>query len=159
MNNGGMLLARGIGTVSLLKNASLIDGMEIINATPTYGEENLRAKFLNRTLLFKAETGSSDAHILEAIGKGFTLFEGKSAADLREAIEEHQTQAFNSKWDILGLLRYAYFFYPKGLRVFYNTLIHGRHEKRLEIIKFPSKRKLKKELENEPEPVELGNRN
>lgn len=149
MNNNKTVWADGVGTITLLAEKDNFDAIETVNATPTYGEENLRAKFLNRTLIFRSEVGSSDAHIVDAIGKGYTLFEGKTPEELRTALEENQTQAMNDKWDLMGLFRYAYFFYPRGLRVAYNTLIHGRRKKRLEIIKFPPKWKLKKEFKSD----------
>lgn len=127
----------GIGLVSLLKEKKLLNGVEIVNATPTLNDENIRAAFVNRTLLFKAETGSSDAHILDAIGKGYTLFEGKTADDLRRALRHHQTQAMHDKWTILALFKYLFFFIPKGIRMAFYTLLHGRAGKRLQIINVP----------------------
>lgn len=150
MNNGKYIWAKGVGAKTLIDEKSHFNAIETVNATPTFEEENLRAKYINRLLLLRAETGSSDAHILQAIGKGYTLFEGKSAHALKEAILNHQTQAMNDKWDILGVLRYAYFFLPLGARTAFNTLIHGRREKIPELVKFPSKHYLKKEVENEP---------
>jgi hypothetical protein len=38
-----------------------------------------------------AKTGSSDAHVLSAIGRGATGFLGDTAADLRKALVERQT--------------------------------------------------------------------
>lgn len=146
MNNRKTIWADGIGAIALLHEKDNIDGIETVNATPTFGQENLRAKYINRTLILKSEIGSSDAHITNAIGKGYTLFEGKTAKDLREAIETHQTQAVNDRWDVLGLGRYAYFFWPRGLRVAINTMIFGPRKKRDELINFPSKSKLKKEM-------------
>ncbi|MEI8143049.1 MAG: PHP-associated domain-containing protein [Candidatus Berkelbacteria bacterium] len=127
----------GIGLVAMLQEAKLLNGVETINATPTLGEENLRATFVNRTLLFKAETGSSDAHIKEAIGRGYTLYEGKSADDLKVALRHHQTQAMHGSWTLRALLRYAFFFIPKGFRMLFFTLLHGRAPQRLQIINVP----------------------
>lgn len=127
----------GIGLVAMLKNAKLLNGIETINATPTLGEENLRATFVNRTLLFKAETGSSDAHIKEAIGRAYTLFQGKTADDLKVELKHHQTQAAHGKWTLRVLFRYAFFFIPKGLRMIWFTIIHGRAPKRPQIVNFP----------------------
>lgn len=150
MNNRKTIWADGVGAMTLLKEKDNIDGIETINATPTFAQENLRAKYINRAILLKAETGSSDAHILEAIGKGYTLFEGKTAEDLRESIEGHLTQAMNDHWDLMGLFRYAYFFWPRGLRTAVNTIIFGPRKKRKDqdLIKFPSKSRLKKEMTN-----------
>jgi predicted metal-dependent phosphoesterase TrpH len=149
MNNGRVIWAKGVGATTLIQEKPHFNAIETVNATPTFEEENLRAKYINRLLLLRAETGSSDAHILQAIAKGYTLFEGKSAHALKEAILDHQTQAMNDKWDILGVARYAYFFLPVGLRTTFNTLIHGRRKKIPEIVKFPSKRVLKKEVNGE----------
>lgn len=149
MNNGRMIWARGVGATTLIQEKNHFNAIETVNATPTFEEENLRAKYINRLLLLRAETGSSDAHILQAIGKGYTLFEGKTAHAVREAILDHQTQAMNDKWDIFGVMRYAYFFLPMGLRTALNTLIHGRRQKTPELVKFPSKRTLRREVESE----------
>ncbi|MGE5595329.1 MAG: PHP-associated domain-containing protein, partial [Hyphomicrobiales bacterium] len=40
-----------------------------------------------------AETGSSDAHHLPHVGKGWTEFEGESPEDLRAALLERRTAA------------------------------------------------------------------
>lgn len=40
-----------------------------------------------------AATGGSDAHVLKAIGKGYTLFRGSTAADLRQSIIDLETRA------------------------------------------------------------------
>lgn len=119
----------GVGLVTLVKEKKLFNGIEIVNATPTLGEENIHAAFVNSTLLFKAETGSSDAHIKEAIGRGYTLFEGKSALDLKYALRHHQTQAMNDKWTFWALTKYLFFFIPKGIRMAFYTLTHGKSQK------------------------------
>ncbi len=128
----------GVGLMTLIKEKRLWHGIEIVNATPTLADENLRAAFINRTILLKAETGSSDAHIVEAIGKGYTLFEGKTANDLRHALSHHQTQAMNAKWNFYALFRYAFFFIPIGLRLFFFTLIHGKSPKKVDLINVPA---------------------
>lgn len=118
----------GIGATTLLRNNSFIDGVEIVNGTPTLADENLAASVLNKTLLFNAEVGASDAHIIEAIGMGYTLFEGRTAKDFREAILLHQTRAMYRQWSYLGLFKYAYFYFPRGLRLLIHTILHGgRH--------------------------------
>jgi predicted metal-dependent phosphoesterase TrpH len=127
----------GVGLLTLIQEKKLFHGLEVVNATPTLGEENYRAAFVNRTMLLKAETGSSDAHIVEAIGKGYTLFEGKTACDLRNALAHHQTQAMYAKWTIFALSKYLFFFIPIGLRMFLFTTLHGRTEKKVDIVNVP----------------------
>lgn len=119
----------GIGATTLLRNNAFIDAIEIVNATPTLSDENLAASILNKTLLFNAEVGNSDAHILAAIGMGYTLFEGKTAQDFRRAVLQHQTRAMYEKWSYLGLFKYAYFYFPRGLRLLIHTLLHGRRHR------------------------------
>jgi len=120
----------GIGMKNLLKEKHDIDGVEIINATPTLSAENLKAALINEVSILQAETGSSDAHIVEAIGKGYTAFEGKKAIDIKKAIKRNQTRALDEKWTILALLKYLFFFIPIGLRIFWNTISHGHLEKK-----------------------------
>ncbi|MDP3999908.1 MAG: CehA/McbA family metallohydrolase [bacterium] len=109
-----MLTADGVGADVLL--GEQFDGVEIVNGSPTLGNENARARLLNRTILFRAETGGSDAHILDAIGKGYTLFPGRTAADLRRAVEQKTTEAVSTKYRIRELLRYGRFFMKMKFR-------------------------------------------
>ena len=139
-------IVNGVGSKELLKDKEGFDALETVNATPLMGDENLRAKYLNRLLLFRAETGSSDAHILDAIGKGFTLFEGKTAADLKKAILDFQTQSMNERWNILGVLKYGFYFLPHGLRTTARTIVFGPSRKEPSFIKFPRNGTLKKEV-------------
>ncbi|MFA7253665.1 MAG: PHP-associated domain-containing protein [Patescibacteria group bacterium] len=135
----------GVGLVTIVKEKNGFDAVEVVNATPTLGEENLRAAFVNRTMLFKGETGSSDAHIVEAIGKGYTLFEGNTVQDLHKALKHHQTQAMYAPWTLMALFKYLFFFIPKGLRLAFFTLVKGRREKRPQLINLP-KIKLRPDL-------------
>ena len=127
----------GVGLVTLIKEKEGFDAVEVVNATPTLGKENIRAAFINRTLMLKAETGSSDAHIVEAIGMGYTLFEGKTASDLRSALRYEQTQAMHTKWTLIALFKYLFFFIPKGFRMFVYTIFHGRKRKSPQIVNIP----------------------
>lgn len=146
MNHSRFFPVNGVGSKELLKYRTDFDAIETVNATPLLGEENLRAKYLNRLLLFRSETGSSDAHILEAIGKGYTLFEGKSANDLKAAIFDFQTQAMNERWGFLGVLRYAFFFLPSGFRTAFHTMVFGPSRNSRDLVKYPNRFKIKKEL-------------
>lgn len=117
-------LMDGIGLKALLSVGWMLDAIEVVNATPTLSDENLRASLLNKTVLLKAEIGSSDAHIPEAIGKGYTVFKGRTAADLRKAIELCQTQAIHGHWNLMTLIKYAFFFLPEGLRIAVYNIRH-----------------------------------
>lgn len=124
-NNRERPMMNGVGYRTLREIGHGFDGIEVLNATPTLGDENFRTGMINK-MLHQAEMGDSDAHIVEAIGKGYTLFEGKTAADFKKAIVQHQTKAMSNKWTILALIKYAYFFMPHALRILWNTILHGK---------------------------------
>jgi hypothetical protein len=115
------LIMDGIGLTNIIKHKQFIDAIEEINATPSLSKENLQAGFVNNTLLFKAEIGSSDAHIKDIIGKGITLYNGKSATDLAKSIKNYQTKAISAHKGISSMLRYGLFFLPKGLKILFYT--------------------------------------
>ena len=54
-----------------------------------------------------AATGGSDAHVIEAVGKGYTLFKGTSAEDLRSSILNLETRAEASRQGLSLAWRYA----------------------------------------------------
>ncbi|PJE69126.1 phosphotransferase [Candidatus Shapirobacteria bacterium CG10_big_fil_rev_8_21_14_0_10_38_14] len=120
----GVVLMDGIGFLTLLKFGRQLDGIEVVNATPTLKDENLQASLINKTVLLKAEIGSSDAHIPEAIGRGYTVFKGKNSQDLRKAIILCQTQAIYSGWNLFALIKYFFFFLPEALRIAAYNLTH-----------------------------------
>ena len=142
-------VANGVGATVLINEKHHFDALEITNGTPVFGRANVKARYFNRLLLFKAEVGGSDAHICHAIGKGYTLFEGKTAKDLYHAIKHRETQALKSRWSPIGLLRYAYSFLPHALRMAFFTVLLGPHPKKHEIINFPSRIKIHRELSNQ----------
>lgn len=72
--------------------AQTLVGIEAINAGLFHQSSNVLASALARSLPV-AQVANSDSHILETIGFGMTEFEGTSAADLRRALEAHQTRA------------------------------------------------------------------
>ena len=68
-------------------------GIETFNPSYAGQVSHKRVKELNRTTLKLPEFGGSDAHALSMIGKGYTLFPGKSVEDLLQAIKDNTTQA------------------------------------------------------------------
>jgi predicted metal-dependent phosphoesterase TrpH len=82
------------------------DGIEIENATPGFYLFNQLARRLNLGLGC-AEVGGSDAHILDAVGRAFTEFHGRTPKALRAAIEEGATTAGRRRYRAMGLMRYA----------------------------------------------------
>jgi hypothetical protein len=69
-----------------------VAGLEVLNPTLAGRVIRDRVLTLNRERWHLAELGGSDAHSLEFIGSGHTLFPGRSAEDLRLALEQRTTQ-------------------------------------------------------------------
>ncbi|HET7467365.1 MAG TPA: PHP domain-containing protein [Candidatus Dormibacteraeota bacterium] len=82
------------------------DGIEVENATPGFYVFNQLARRLN-VGLGRAEIGGSDAHILDAVGRAFTEFPGRTPKALRTAIEKGRTSAGRRRYRAVGLMRYA----------------------------------------------------
>jgi hypothetical protein len=82
------------------------DAIEVENATPGFYVFNQLARRLNMGL-GSAEVGGSDAHILDAVGRAYTEFPGKSPTALRAAIEAGTTLAGRQRYRAMGLMRYA----------------------------------------------------
>ena len=84
-----------------------LDGIETINATVAGLISNPKARRFNHKHRL-AETGGSDAHFLNAVGSGLTLFPGRSAADLKRSILERTTKAargFRVRLNEVGLIQ------------------------------------------------------
>ncbi|HWE63021.1 MAG TPA: PHP-associated domain-containing protein, partial [Chloroflexota bacterium] len=69
------------------------DGVEVAHSFPLLAWANLRAGRFNARYGQRAAIGNSDAHVVEAIGKGFTRFPGRTAEELATAIRERRTVA------------------------------------------------------------------
>jgi predicted metal-dependent phosphoesterase TrpH len=82
------------------------DAIEVENATPGFYVFNHLARRLNMGL-GAAEVGGSDAHIVDAIGRAYTEFAGKTPKALRTAIETGTTVAGRQRYRAMGLMRYA----------------------------------------------------
>lgn len=88
-----LLRMDGMKGVQRLIESVPFDGVEVRNATPTELFSNVIATWQNRRRARRAETGGSDTHYLPTVGKSFTQFQGKSAEDLKQAIQSGQTRA------------------------------------------------------------------
>jgi len=55
-----------------------------------------------------ATTGGSDAHVLEAVGKGYTVFRGSSVDDLRQSIDNLETRAEAERGGLSLAMRYVW---------------------------------------------------
>jgi hypothetical protein len=72
--------------------AKILVGIETFNGGLFFPRTNLVGISLASSLSLSS-LGCSDSHILSTIGQGKTEFEGRTAADLRKALEEHTTIA------------------------------------------------------------------
>lgn len=66
--------------------------IEGINGTMIFQKSNLNSLYLSYKLNL-AKCGNSDAHMTDTIGAAITMFQGKTAEDLRKALEQKNTQA------------------------------------------------------------------
>lgn len=102
-------------SVGQLTGALPFDAIEVINATPFLGGANRAAQRFNRDVARLPALACSDAHILEAVGKGYTWFPGESADDLRRAIREGATVPRALPFTPAELLRYMDFWLRTSL--------------------------------------------
>lgn len=84
-----------------------LDGIETWNASFCGIYANRVAMQSNREQYGWPELGNSDAHTLSAIGSGCTWFNGKSALDVRAAIEQGETAPGGRLWGMHDYLRLA----------------------------------------------------
>lgn len=90
----------------------VFQAVEVYNSSPYLIRANrLAAKAFGHGQGIAA-TGGSDAHVLKAIGTGYTMFRGETAADLRRSIEELETYARATRGGMSLALRYM-FRYPQ----------------------------------------------
>lgn len=84
-----------------------LDAVEVCNANPTEVLNNHLARLVNRAGLRRPEVGGSDAHFQSAVGQAFTLFPGRTAADLLRAIAEGTTRAGGGVYGARAVWHYA----------------------------------------------------
>jgi predicted metal-dependent phosphoesterase TrpH len=81
------------------------DAVEVENSTPGLGFANILARRLAEGAGCSC-VGASDAHILEAVGKSATAFNGRSPRALRSAIEKGTAVPVSQRYEVSTLLRY-----------------------------------------------------
>jgi predicted metal-dependent phosphoesterase TrpH len=82
------------------------DAIEVENSTPGFYLFNQMAHRACDSV-GRTELGNSDAHIVDAIGRAYTTFPGRTPAALRAAIEQRTTRAHRVPYQAVGLLRYV----------------------------------------------------
>ena len=106
---GGMGM-KSLSAYSILKAlrnphvAETLIGIETYNGTAIDRMSNHYAKVFANGLNI-AQTGSSDAHVIDTIGFGATEFEGKTAQDLLNALRNRTTKVHKqNEWSTLQIL-------------------------------------------------------
>ncbi|HKW58190.1 MAG TPA: CehA/McbA family metallohydrolase [Candidatus Dormibacteraeota bacterium] len=82
------------------------DAIEVENATPGFYVLNQLARRMNMGV-GASELGGSDAHILDAVGRAYTEFPGRTSRALQTAILNGRTVAGRRRYRAMGLMRYA----------------------------------------------------
>jgi len=99
----------GPGTMARVEAAGLrFDAMELASGSPGAKMALAKARRLNRERYRLPSVGASDAHFRQAIGSGYTRFEGTSAAELRTAFAAGAVSGKQREYPSLreaGLLR------------------------------------------------------
>ena len=83
----------GLKSLGRRINDVAFQAMEVYNSSPYLIYANRLAAKAFAAGQGIAATGGSDAHVLYAIGKGYTLFRGTTAEDLRHSVDELETRA------------------------------------------------------------------
>lgn len=117
-------------TIEKLNQEQLADGIEIYNFWD-YGFGLARARRKNNGHWHLANIGSTDSHHYKTIGKIFTTFPGKTAKDLRKAIEKQKTSP--QKPTLIFLKR------KEELRHLFLRIAHPKSNRRLAKISFKTK--------------------
>ncbi len=82
------------------------DAIEVENATPGFYLFNQMSRRMCDAAQ-RSELGNSDAHIVDAIGRAYTTFPGRTPQALRTAIERGRTRANRDRYPAMALVRYA----------------------------------------------------
>jgi predicted metal-dependent phosphoesterase TrpH len=103
----GVYGPRGKGSFAAAAAEGSFDAAEVYNSLPFLAWANKVASTTLHGGHLIAATGGSDAHVPEAVGKGYTVFRGSSAEDLRSSILRRETRAEAAGRSISLAWRYA----------------------------------------------------
>ncbi len=97
-----------------------LDGVEVFNAYHRDAYSNLMAQTFSPGKL--AWLGSSDAHSLDMIGNGYTIFEGKTSEELRKSIMKRKTSFGGSKTPISECISWSKEIASESIKMIYDSL-------------------------------------
>lgn len=105
-SNQGIFGPFGFRSITEKLNEMAFHALEVYNSLPYLAAAN---RLASKAFAFGqgiASTGGSDAHVLQAIGKGHTLFRGSSAADLRRSLDDLETRAQAERGGLSVAIKY-----------------------------------------------------
>jgi predicted metal-dependent phosphoesterase TrpH len=100
----------GVSTFGTALNELAFHALEVYNSMPFLMWANRVAAKVFAGGQGIAATGGSDAHVLRGIGKGYTVFRGTSADELRASLDNFETRAEAGRGGLSLMLRYAFRF-------------------------------------------------
>ncbi len=106
-----------------------LDGVEVFNACHRDAYTNLMAQTFSPGKL--AWLGSSDAHSLDMIGNGYTIFEGKTSDELRKSIINRKTSFGGTRTPLSECISWSKEIASESIKMIYNSL---RGEKSQDIL-------------------------
>lgn len=110
-SNQGVFGPFGVSTFGNALNELAFHALEVYNSMPFLVWANRVAARVFTGGQGIAAVGGSDAHVLRGIGKGYTVFRGTTAEDLRASLARLETRAETAGRGGLSLmLRYAFHF-------------------------------------------------
>lgn len=112
-NDRPMRQRRKMDSIGRLAAELPLDALEVDNSTPCLEWANIRARRFAQHHGIPM-LGASDAHILAAVGKSYTSFPGRTAADLRRAILAGEVSPGTCRYNPGDLLRYLLFWLGYG---------------------------------------------
>lgn len=106
-----------------------LDGVEVFNACHRDAYTNLMAQTFSPGKM--AWLGSSDAHSLDMIGNGYTIFEGRTSEELRKSILKRKTSFGGSRTPLSECISWSREIAIESIKMIYNSL---RGEKSQDIL-------------------------
>lgn len=105
-SNKGVFGPLGRSTFITAANEGAFRALEVYNSLPFLVWANsVAARLAGGNGI--AVTGGSDAHVLEAVGRGYTLFRGSTSEDLRLSLDSFETRAQATRGGLSLAWRYA----------------------------------------------------
>ncbi len=97
-----------------------LDGVEVFNAYHRDAYSNLMAQTLSPGKL--ARLGSSDAHSIDMIGNGYTIFKGRTSEELRKSILNRKTSFGGRKTPLSECMSWSREIALESIRMIYNSI-------------------------------------